>query len=231
MASITFSGDWVDYLLNTWLPGFPDPTYGDFNPTHNPGNPAQVYSQWAAGGDDISSVILNGSFTYVFGDLAGTINSLRFGNDLNSGFSLGSTGLVIDLGGASPIASFDQAIYVLTRNGSFTSTGGRDGLFDYFAEVGTVQTGLSGDDTLTSFGGTDILTGGAGYDTFVFQGADGNDQILDFDPNEDYIDVSAWSSYTYYNVTGGVEINGGADGVIFVAGITTTDIDPGVNIT
>jgi hypothetical protein len=52
--------------------------------------------------------------------------------------------------------------------------------------------GGAGDDTLSGGSGDDVLTGGGGADRFVFGGVDlGRDQIADFDPVRDIIDLSA----------------------------------------
>ena len=51
--------------------------------------------------------------------------------------------------------------------------------------------GGAGDDTLTGGEGDDTLTGGAGNDTFVFGPGFGNDTIVDFNPDEDTLDISA----------------------------------------
>ena len=52
--------------------------------------------------------------------------------------------------------------------------------------------GGAGDDTLSGGAGDDILTGSGGHDRFVFGAVDtGRDQITDFDPANDIIDLSA----------------------------------------
>jgi len=52
--------------------------------------------------------------------------------------------------------------------------------------------GGPGPDTLSGGAGDDVLTGGSGADTFVFGGVDlGRDQITDFDPANDILDISA----------------------------------------
>ncbi|MEM7241515.1 MAG: hypothetical protein AAF429_04965 [Pseudomonadota bacterium] len=52
-------------------------------------------------------------------------------------------------------------------------------------------TGGSLDDIIEGHGGDDILTGGMGADTFVFEDGDGKDTITDFNLNEDMIDLVA----------------------------------------
>ena len=52
--------------------------------------------------------------------------------------------------------------------------------------------GSAGDDTLSGGAGDDILTGAAGRDRFVFGAVDtGRDQLIDFDPVNDIIDLSS----------------------------------------
>lgn len=52
--------------------------------------------------------------------------------------------------------------------------------------------GGAGADTLSGGAGDDFLTGGGGADTFVFGGVDlGRDQITDFDPANDVLDISS----------------------------------------
>lgn len=59
--------------------------------------------------------------------------------------------------------------------------------------------GGAGDDTISGGAGDDALTGGGGADTFVFGSVDlGRDQITDFDPQKDVIDISS----TFWAVTG-----------------------------
>ena len=68
-----------------------------------------------------------------------------------------------------------------------------------------VQTGTSGNDTLVAAdsgsalvdgAGDDWLGGGAGADVFVLAADDSRDDIHDFDPNMDRIDLSAWDGLT-----------------------------------
>ena len=59
--------------------------------------------------------------------------------------------------------------------------------------------GSAGDDTLSGGAGDDMLTGGAGADRFVFGSVDtGRDQLADFDPLHDIIDLSA----SFWGMTG-----------------------------
>lgn len=146
--------------------------------------------QWHAGNwaytddeeDDTneSSVILNGTnFDYDEGGFfSGNPLSLELGRnmylDSDADLFKQDTELTItpDGGGNLPITTaFTYAIYGLSHGGqvdgyvlnpSVTFLG----LTDYFAEQGTNQVGTSGNDTLLSFAGDDVLTGGAGVDIF-----------------------------------------------------------------
>jgi Ca2+-binding RTX toxin-like protein len=83
-------------------------------------------------------------------------------------------GLSIGFSGATLTPAFDAAIADLSQNGSL------NGLYGYFAEQGTIQTGTAGDDVMLSFGGNDSFTGGLGNDTLVFADGWANDVVLDF---------------------------------------------------
>ncbi|MCG8559364.1 MAG: hemolysin [Hyphomicrobiales bacterium] len=206
VATITLtsaSSDLLGYLENDWLPGFNDPTFGDFYQNFDPMDPAKVYTQWGAGTSTNSAVVLDGSFTYVQGDLTGTVDTLTFGDGLtgsgSTGFGVGTPELSIDLGGASATNTFDFAIYNISVNGSLSATPNGPGLYDYFAEVGTNQIGTSGNDKLYSFAGDDSLTGAAGDDTFVFEDNFANDTITDFGTstgNDDLLDLTGVSAIT-----------------------------------
>jgi hypothetical protein len=165
--------DLVGYF-NNWTSSFGYNGNGAFSPS------AAAATQWSAGdtaGTTNTGVILNGNFAYAGpGGFTGTVNNLQFGTDLNgsatSGYSLASAGLTVQLGDA-PNATFNGAIYSLSHGGSLTgvtaaSGNAQPGFYDYFGEVGTVQNGTIGADTLYSFDGNDTLNGGAGRDTFVF---------------------------------------------------------------
>lgn len=208
VATITLtsaSSDLIDYLENDWLPGFNNPTFGDFFQDFDPTDPAKVYTQWGAGTNIDSAFVLDGSFTYVQGTLAGTIDELTFGDSLtgsgSTGFGLGTAELSIDLGGASPTQTFNFGIFNIIQSGSFSATLAGPGLYDYFAEVGTNQIGTSGNDKLYSFAGDDTLTGAAGNDTFVFEDSFANDTITDFGTStgdNDLLDLSAVSAITSF---------------------------------
>ena len=59
-----------------------------------------------------------------------------------------------------------------------------------------VLNGADGNDYLDGGTGNDILTGGADFDTFVFSGEFGHDEITDFDKNQDQIEIQAFDSQT-----------------------------------
>ena len=56
--------------------------------------------------------------------------------------------------------------------------------------------GEEGDDTLDGGADDDVLYGGSGADTFVFQAGHGTDTILDFADGTDMIDLSALTDIT-----------------------------------
>jgi hypothetical protein len=67
------------------------------------------------------------------------------------------------------------------------------------ATFGSAQLGTSGANTLTSTAGTDILRGGAGADTFVFNGSFGKDVIADF--------AATGSSHDFIRILGNTVLN------------------------
>jgi len=84
--------------------------------------------------------------------------------------------------------------------------------------------GGEGDDVLFGGGGTDTLTGGTGNDTFVQDfSLSGRDDITDFNPAEDTIDIRGLQNISEISVTaanGGTLIDGGTGNTLFVANIT-----------
>jgi Ca2+-binding RTX toxin-like protein len=74
--------------------------------------------------------------------------------------------------------------------------------------------GGEGDDTLEGGIGNDVLTGGAGVDTFIYKQGDGNDQILDFDPFEDVLDLSGAANIHNFEELLGDSSQSGSDTVI-----------------
>ncbi len=62
------------------------------------------------------------------------------------------------------------------------------------SSTGSTLVGSSGNDTLISQAGNDVLVGGAGNDTFVFNLANGNDTITDFDKTNEVIDLHGYAA-------------------------------------
>ena len=68
---------------------------------------------------------------------------------------------------------------------------GEDGDDRLFGDDGNdTLKGGAGNDQLVGGRGDDILEGGTGHDTFTFQRGHGNDTVVDFDVNEDVIDIT-----------------------------------------
>jgi hypothetical protein len=205
--------DLVSYFTN-WSNNFGYNGNGEFNPATQP------YDQWSAGTGNAANtgVILNGDFTYQPpGGFGGTVNSLQFGTDLNgtaaTGWSLGTPGLTVGLTGSDISASsgFTEAIYSLSHGGSLTGVVAFGtqfaGLYDYFGNVGTAQTGTALVDKLYSFDGDDTLNGLGGRDTFVFDrdidgalsASIGDDTVSGFTAgaNGDFIDLTGLQSSAF----------------------------------
>lgn len=182
-----------------------------------------AYEQWAGGVAGGNGAIFEGQFSYgIGGAFTGNVESLSFGSGLSgsssTGFGFANDGINIDLGGGVPEASFRGAIYSLTHNVNQTSNPGLNftgvvagsgtqqaGLFDFFGDSGTVQNGTAGNDALYSFDGNDVLTGGAGFDRFVFDrdidgalsASIGNDTITDFSAGVDVLDFAGFESTAF----------------------------------
>jgi hypothetical protein len=69
--------------------------------------------------------------------------------------------------------------------------------------------GGAGDDLIVDGAGQDLLTGGVGADVFVFVRDEVTDQITDFEPGLDRLDLSQWGRLHYF---GDLEITATADG-------------------
>lgn len=187
--------------LDNWIDNFEYRGTGNFNAVKN------TTDQWYAGtrivggiDNDKSAVIVSGDdFSYTPGAIDGTVTNLTLGSNLAYVAStdqwVQDPGLSIGFSGAKLTPTFDAAITDLSQNGSLS------GLYGYFAEQGTIQTGTAGNDVMLSFGGNDSFTGGLGNDTFVFSDGWANDIVLDFntvDGDADVLDLQAVTNITGY---------------------------------
>ena len=122
----------------------------------------------------------------------------------------GLTHLRVDLGAAGAVRS--------GRSGSDTVTGtsGADVLAG--GAGSDLIRGLGGADVLEDGAGADRMQGGAGADVFVLSDDGNRDDILDFNPREDRIDLSGW--YRLYSV-GQLDIRGSATGATIRYGAET----------
>ena len=88
------------------------------------------------------------------------------------------------------IGSIDQGVVV-----AFANDGSGTTLDTGYLIVGTAAndtlTGTDGSDILIGNAGADILSGGAGADQFVMTATPGIDEVLDFNVNEDFINLDA----------------------------------------
>ncbi|CDZ62210.1 Putative hemolysin-type calcium-binding protein [Neorhizobium galegae bv. orientalis] len=246
------SGDLLYYLEEVWSAGFaPYNGNGVFdNPT------SSTHTNWGAGNTADYGVVLEGSpLDYAQGGLGGTsdLDTMEFGTGYSyntaSGSGLTGVDLSIDLGGAAPTATFNEAIYSLSHGGALEGATffgqSFDGLYDYFAEVGTEQNGTSSADALYSFEGNDVLRGNSGIDSFIFDlnGAGlldtafsiiGDDTIADFNyaagegiviglnnaAYDTYAEIIAATS----NTASGAVIDLGSYGSITLTGVTVANL-------
>lgn len=190
------SSDLVGFL-NGWTSGFTT-SYGAFwdqgvglvtNPVAG-----TTYEGWGNGSTGGKGIYFDGDVQYSRGNLTGTVDSIVLGTGYSqsgtTGFDLAQKELFITPDSAFPSATtdvFDLAIYQLTVNGSLS------GLYNYFAATGTI---------IKDTGSSDVLTGFAGADTFVFSG--GSD-IVEAGPTGTYgyqdgldkLDISAWGATSF----------------------------------
>lgn len=163
------------------------------------------------GGDDAD--LLVGDATNIYGSGKGGNDRLTGG--AGDDILIGDGDVMTDSakGGADTLDGGDgnDWLYGDGRTSAATVSGGADKLY-----------GGAGADHLMGGGGNDLLEGGAGADWFVFAPGSGADEITDFTPGVDHIDLSAFDlAYEQLGFTqsaGGVRISMGTDS-IFVRGV------------
>lgn len=162
------------------------------------------------GGDDADLLI--GDATNIYG--SGKGGSDRLTGGAGDDILIGDGDVMTDSakGGADTLDGGDgnDWLYGDGRTSAATVAGGADKLY-----------GGNGADHLIGGGGNDLLTGGAGADWFVFAPGSGADEITDFTPGADHIDLSAFDiAYEQLDFTksaSGIRISMGTDS-IFVRG-------------
>ena len=134
--------------------------------------------------------------------------------------------------GADRIFAGGGADTVIGGNGRDTAwLGAGDDLWRDSPQTGRIGSdkiiGGTGNDTIASKGGNDTLEGGAGADTFVFYGAEGSSQIIDFHPGEDtlrlVIDEAMHPEFVLTTVEEGLLLSW-ADGELSLIGLSEGDI-------
>ncbi|KCZ91305.1 calcium-binding protein [Hyphomonas jannaschiana] len=129
-------------------------------------------------------------------------------------------------------ASGNDTLVGLEGDDTLTGGTGRDWLFG--GDGNDILSGGMGPDRLSGDVGNDTLTGGSGADTFVFLPeteevyvdgqpeyipvAIGDDVITDFDPSEDLIDLSGFSSRSVREAVALSAVQSGADVVLTIGG-------------
>lgn len=235
----------VDFLayLSAWDASFVPGYYGFFsdNPTDFNGDQfavADSSSPTVAGVGSADTVVLDsGSAGDLYYDmtshvLAGAVDGATFGQGLGyasgtdtfsqSSWDIDINGLgLTGTGAANPVHNLVYSIMQGNPSNLLSVLNSQDNTFN----------GSTGNDVIYSFDGNDTLTGGSGYDTFIFEGTDGNDVITDFDVLEDLIDVTAWNtvsvSYAYDAASGlyDATITDGVNGSISVQDIANGSLD------
>ena len=115
---------------------------------------------------------------------------------------------------------------ILTGQGGEDTLEGGTGDDILFGNRGNdALSGGAGDDILEGGRGSDTLEGGTGNDTFVqsFNSVAGQDEILDFNPAEDTIDLIEFKNISEFSITAvddGTLIDGGAGVTVLVKGVT-----------
>jgi Ca2+-binding RTX toxin-like protein len=103
------------------------------------------------------------------------------------------------------------------RNDELNGEGGKDKLF-----------GGDGEDTLDGGTGNDTLRGGPGDDTFLFSGANGTDEIKDFDQGANTIEISGYGgaldTFGDLDTNGNNVLDNGDANVVVAGGDTIIDL-------
>ncbi|MEW6454449.1 MAG: calcium-binding protein, partial [Pseudomonadota bacterium] len=176
--------------------------------------------------------------------IAGASDTLTITNwFLGSSYQVGS--FVLADGSAVPVQ-----VAVIGTSGNDTLTGTASGDVMNGLAGNDVLDGLAGDDTLIGGTGNDTLKGGVGNDTYVFNRGDGTDTVYDdYRYNQStwvtsgywtpdghweggggyngeaswWVDTTYWTDTSHW-VTTEVRGDGGADALVFGAGISASDI-------
>ena len=90
----------------------------------------------------------------------------------------------------APLAG--QGVTLSAPDTGGTTTGGPDDDMIAGGFGDDVIVGQDGDDILADGAGRDTLFGGAGADRFILSADGGEDEIADFEPGQDRLDLSAW---------------------------------------
>ncbi|PID36673.1 MAG: hypothetical protein CR993_03335 [Rhodobacterales bacterium] len=110
------------------------------------------------------------------------------GNTLEILVSSDKDGAVAHLSVALPDAGIST--YAAQGGATLTGSGSADQLIGNDGD--DTLSGGAGDDILADGAGADQLTGGAGADLFVFHADGAIDTVMDFNPDEDRLDLSSW---------------------------------------
>lgn len=144
------------------------------------------------GGDDTAELV---------GDVANRIDIVLEGGDEKTGDTL-------DLSELAYAAKVDLDIendegHGLSQNGEIKTGGATVIANDFENVIGTEFAdeifGNAEDNTIAAGKGNDVMAGGDGADVFVFEDHDGQDKIMDFDPDEDTISLSGVSNITDFD--------------------------------
>ena len=102
-------------------------------------------------------------------------------------------------------------------------TNDEEGL-DYTGTAGMdIVDGTEHDDTISTLGGDDSLTGGTGADTFVFAPGDGSDTVTDFDTDNDTINLSMFGDDISFDDLTITATSDGTGSIISVPGDTDSE--------